>query len=306
MRIIFLGTSGGQPTPKRSLPAIALHREGEIILLDCGEGAQTQIMKKGLGFGRISKIIITHLHGDHLSGLMGLLMTFSLLERENPVTVYGPPELSPFFNSLVRDLKLHTRYPVTILPLKQGIFHREDEYHLEAFPVPHSAPCMAIALQEKIRPGRFNLERARALGIPEGPAFGRIQKGESVTLDDGTVISPAEILGEPRPGRRVVYVTDTIYNPGVIPFCRDADLLIHEAMFANDMEDEAAMRRHSTAAQAAHIALAAGARRLALTHISARYFDTNAHRDEARAIFPATDVARDLFEIEVPFADASD
>jgi len=303
MKVVFLGTSGGQPTPRRSLPAVALHHEGEIILLDCGEGTQTQIMRKGLGFGRITKIVVTHIHGDHLSGLMGLLMTFSLLERETPITIYGPSELASFYKSMERDIRLHTKFQVTVLPLKAGVFDRGEDYHLEAFPLMHSAPCFGVALQEKLRPGRFNLERARELGVPEGPMFGMLQRGEDVVLEDGRVVSPADVLGAPRAGRRVVYVTDTLYYPGVVPFCRNADLLIHEAMFSADMEHEAKMRKHSTSVQAATIAKDAEAKRLVMTHISARYIDTTPLRDEARAVFPASDVARDLMEIDVPYED---
>ena len=303
MRVIFLGTSGGLPTPRRSLPSVALLREGEMILFDCGEGAQSQIMRKGLGFGRLTKIMISHLHGDHLSGLMGLLMTLTLLERTAPLDLYGPGELRPFFESLVRDIKLRTRFDLNIHTAEPGIIVREDEYHIEAAPVMHSAPCLALALQEKPRPGRFNLDGALALGIPEGPLFGRLQKGETVTLDDGRDISPADVLGPARRGRRIVYVTDTVYYPPIIPFCRGADLLIHEGMFTSDMEDEARVRRHCTAAQAASIAKEAGARRLILTHISARHTDPRPLRDEARAVFPDSDVAQDLMEVEIPYED---
>lgn len=303
MRVIFLGTSGGIPTPRRSLPSVAVLLEGEMILFDCGEGAQSQIMRKGLGFGRLTKIFITHLHGDHLSGLMGLLMTLTLLERTAPLDVYGPPELQPFFKSLIGDIKLHTRFDLSVRAAAPGVVAREDGYHIEAAPVLHSAPCLAFALQEKPRPGRFDLERALELGIPEGPLFGRLQKGETITLEDGREVSPAEVLGPARKGRRLVYVTDTVHYPPIVPFCRDADLLIHEGMFASDMENEARDRKHCTAAQAAAIAKEAGAKRLALTHISARYNDTLPLRDDARAIFPDAEVAHDLMEIEIPYED---
>jgi len=303
MRIVFLGTSGGLPTPRRSLPSVALIREGEMILLDCGEGTQTRIMKKGIGFGRLTKIVITHIHGDHLSGLMGLMMTLNLQGHETPIDLYGPPGLAGFFDAMGEHLKLRTKFGLNIYPLEAGVFAREAEYHLEAAPVIHRAPCFAIALQEKIRPGRFNLERARELGIPEGPLFGRLQRGETITLEDGRVVPPTEVLGSARSGRRVVYCTDTAYNPAIIPFCRNADLLIHESMFGTDMEDEARERTHSTAAQAAAIARDAGVRRLVLTHISARYLDTDPLKEEARKIFPGAKVARDLMEIEVPYKD---
>lgn len=303
MRVIFLGTSGGLPTPRRSLPSVAILREGEMIMFDCGEGTQAQIMRKGLGFGRLSKIFISHLHGDHLSGLMGLLMTLTLLEHTSPLDIYGPEQLAPFFDSLVKDINLRTRFPLKIHTALPGFVAKEDEYFVEAAPARHSSPCLAFALQERMRPGRFNLEIARELGIPEGPAFGRLQKGETVTLSDGRIITPPDVLGPARKGRRIVYVTDTLYYPQLIPFCRDADLLIHEGMFANDMEDEARLRKHCTASQAAKLALDAGVKRLVLVHISARYNDTSILRDEARAVFPDTEVARDLMEIEIPFED---
>lgn len=303
MRVVFLGTSGGLPTPSRSLPSIALVREGEMMLFDCGEGAQTQIMRKGLGFGRLTKIFVTHIHGDHISGLMGLIMTMSLLERTEPLDLYGPPEIGAYFKSLERDINLRSRFKLNIHEVTTGVFLREEEYHIEAVKIPHSAPCFGYALQEKVRPGRFNIERAKELGVPEGPMFGKLQKGESVTVADGRVVSPADVLGPPRPGRRVVCLTDTIYNPPIVSFCRDADLLIHEAMFASDLEDEARNKKHSTAAQAATIAREANVKQLALTHISARYLDSSPLKDEARKIFPGAKVARDLMEIEIPYRD---
>ncbi len=303
MRAIFLGTSGGIPTPRRSLPAVALMHEGEIMLFDCGEGAQTQFMRKGIGFGRLTKIFITHIHGDHLSGLMGLFMTLTMLEREAPLEVYGPPGLAEFFGSLERDIKLRARFPYSIHVAAPGMVVRCDGFHVEAAPVNHSVPCLAFAVQESVRPGKFDLDRARELGVPEGPLFGSLQKGETVSLPDGGTVSPSDVLGPPRKGRRVVYCTDTVYHPQIIPFCRDADLLIHESMFAEDMKDEARMRKHSTAAEAAGIARAAGVRRLALTHISARYLDTSDIQEQARAVFPETTVARDLMEIEIPYID---
>lgn len=303
MRVVFLGTSGGLPTPKRSLPSVALIREGEMMLFDCGEGTQTMIMKKGLGFGRLTKIFISHIHGDHISGLMGMMMTMSLLERTEPLDLYGPPEMTPYFDSLKKILRINVKFPLNIHEVNTGVFLREEEYHVEAASLPHSAPCFGFAVQEKIRPGRFNLERARELGVPEGPLFGKLQKGENVELESGAVISPADVLGAPRPGRRFVYLTDTVYNPSIVTFCRNADLLVHESMFASDMEEEARMRKHSTAAQAATIARDAEVKKLALTHISARYLDTDELKNDARAIFPGAIVAKDLLELDIPFRD---
>lgn len=303
MRIIFLGTSGGIPTPKRCLPAVCVLRDGEMMLFDCGEGTQMRIIRCGIGFGRLTKIFITHIHGDHLSGLPGLIMTLNLLGHATPITVWGPPELGPFFKSLERDIRLRCKFPLEIKAIHGGVFVKEEDYHVEAAPLDHSAPCWGLALQEKHRPGRFNLDKARELGIPEGPLFGKLQRGESITLDDGRSFSPPDVLGQARPGRRLVYITDTVYSPGLIPFCRGADLLIHEGMFTTEMESEARDRKHCTSAQAATIAAAAGVKALALTHISARYSDVSVLGDEARAVFPNTIVARDLTEINIPYID---
>lgn len=303
MRVIFLGTSGGIPTPRRNLPAVAVLRDGEMMLFDCGEGTQMRLMRKAVGFARLTKIFISHIHGDHLSGLPGLIMTLNLLGHEPPLTIFGPPEIGPFIRSLERDIKLRCRFPIEVRTITHGVFHSEKDYHIESVPLDHSAPCWGFALQEKPRPGRFDLEHALELGVPEGPLFGQLQRGEIVTLDDGRIVSPADVLGPPRMGRRLVYITDTLYAPGLASFCRGADLLIHEGMFASDMIGEARERRHCTAAQAATLARDAGVRQLALTHISARYASTDELEAEARAIFPETVVARDLMELEVPYVD---
>jgi ribonuclease Z len=303
MKIIFLGTSGGIPTSTRSLPAVAVLRDGEMMLFDCGEGTQVRIMKKGIGFGRLSKIFISHIHGDHLSGLMGLLMTMSLLEHTSPIDIWGPSELEGFFDAMERYVKLRCRFPVTLHTVKRGVLVREEDYIVEAFPTVHSTPGYAFAIQERVRPGRFDLDKARAMGLPEGPLFGQVQRGETVTLDDGRTIGPADLLGPPRPGRRVVYATDTLPLPDMVSFARGADLLIHEGMFAMDMQTEADERKHCTAAAAARIAAEAHVRRLVLTHISPRYRKTDELRDEARQEFPEAVVASDLMELEIPLCD---
>ena len=303
MRVIFLGTSGGIPTPRRSLPSVCLLRQGEMMLFDCGEGAQMRIMRRGLGFARLTKIFISHIHGDHISGLPGLIMTLNLLGHATPITIWGPPEVAPFIQSLERDIKLRCKFPLDIRPLTPGVFDTGDGYHMECVPLQHSAPCWGFALQEKIRPGKFDVDHARELGIPEGPMFGKLQNGESITLEDGRTVSPTEVLGAPRAGRRLLYITDTLYQPGLVSFCRGADLLIHEGMFAHDMLEEAVDRKHCTVQQAATLARDADAKRLILTHISARYADTTELEQEAQAVFPETRVAHDLMETEVPLVD---
>jgi ribonuclease Z len=278
-------------------------RDGEMMLFDCGEGTQMRLMRKAMGFARLSKIFITHIHGDHMAGLPGLIMTLNLLGHETPMTIWGPPEIGPFIKSLERDIKLRCHFPLQVKIIKPGVFHSEDDYHMEAVPLDHSAPCWGLALQEKPRPGRFHIERATELGVPAGPLFGQLQNGYSVTLEDGRVVSPADVLGPTRAGRRFVYITDTLYQPGLVPFCRDADLLVHEGMFTQDMEHEARERKHCTAAQAATLARDAAVKRLVLTHISARYADASVLTEEARAVFPESTVAHDLMEVDVPLSD---
>ncbi|MFH1539570.1 MAG: ribonuclease Z [bacterium] len=301
MRVIFLGSGGSLPTPRRNLPSVCLLREGEMMLFDCGEGTQTQIMRKGVGFGRLTRIFISHIHGDHLSGLIGLLMTLTLLGHEHSITIYGPPEVEDFIESLKRTIRLRCDFGLRFEAVKPGVFVEEKEYTIEAAEVNHSVPTYAFALRERVRPGRFNLEKAKELGIPEGPLFSRLQQGESITLESGRVVEPGEILGPARPGRGVVYVTDTLYTPSLADFCRGADLLMHEGMFTDEMEEEARYRKHCTASQAATLARAAEVKRLVLIHISPRYWRRKELRDEARRVFPDTDVAKDLMEIEVPY-----
>ncbi|MEW5945579.1 MAG: ribonuclease Z [bacterium] len=303
MKVIFLGTSGGLPTPNRNLPSVCVLREGEMMLFDCGEGTQRQIMRKGLGFGRITRIFITHIHGDHLSGLMGLLMTLTLLDHERPLAVYGPDSIEEFIASLKKTIRLRCGFPITVSPIAEGVVAEDDEYRVEAAPVRHSVPCFALALQEKTRPGRFNVAKAREMGIPEGPLYGLLQRGETITLEDGRVVTPGEILGPPRAGRRLVYVTDTLHEPRLVEFCRGADLLIHEGMFTSELAEEARFRKHSTAQQAATLAREANVRRLVLTHLSPRYWRRSDLRNEAVKIFPDTEVAKDLMELEIPYRD---
>lgn len=301
MRVIILGSGGSLPTPRRNLPAICILREGEMMLFDCGEGTQTQIMRKGVGFGRLTRIFISHIHGDHLSGLIGLLMTLTLLGHEHPVTVYGPPEIEAFIESLRSTIRLRCDFGLKFEKIRPGVFVEEKEYTIEAAEVNHSVTCYAFALRERLRPGRFNVEKAEELGIPEGPLYSRLQQGESVTLDDGRVVEPGEILGPPRPGRSVAYVTDTLYMPSLAGFCRGADLLLHEGMFTDDMEEEARYRKHCTASQAAAFAREAEVKRLVLIHISPRYWRRRELREEAQRIFPDTEVAKDLMEVEIPY-----
>jgi ribonuclease Z len=299
--LVFLGTSASAPTAGRAPTALLLRRGGDRLLFDCAEGTQRQLMRSVLGLPDLEEVFITHFHADHYLGLPGMLKTFALRGREVPLTVYGPPGLRELFANLRRVFGKLT-YPVEVVELRAGEALERDGYRILAFPVHHGVSAVGYALDEDDRPGRFDVETADALGIPPGPERGALQRGDSVTLADGRTITPDTVLGEPRPGRRVVLTGDTAPVETVRVLAEGADLLVHEATFAEDERERAAETLHSTARQAAEVGAAAGVRLLALTHLSPRYFGSEL-LEEARAVFPATVAPRDFDVIEVPFAE---
>jgi ribonuclease Z len=297
--LVFLGTSASAPTANRAPIALLLRRGGERLLFDCAEGTQRQLMRSSVGLPDLEEVFLTHFHADHYLGLPGMLKTFSLRQREVPLTVYGPPGLRDLFGSLGRVIgKLC--YPLELVELRAGESLERDGYRILVFPVDHGVSAVGYAVVESPRPGRFDVEAADALGVPSGPERGALQRGESITLPDGREVAPAAVLGEERPGRRIVIPGDTAPTEMVRVLAEGADLLVHEATFLEDERDRAAETRHSTALQAAELARTAGVRVLALTHVSPRYFGPELAR-EAREVFPATIVPRDFDVVEVPF-----
>jgi ribonuclease Z len=293
LSVFFAGTAGSVPTARRGLPAVLLHAGGDRILFDCGEGTQQQLLRS-IGLPELDAIFLTHYHLDHWLGLVGMLKTFDLRARERPLTVHGPPGLKSLMGML-KPIVGRTGYPLSLVELGRHDEVRFGSYAVCSFPVKHRVEAYGYAFVEDDRPGRFDVETARALGVTAGPDFGRLQRGETVNG-----VAPAQVMGETRRGRRIVLSGDTAPCQAVEAFAHDADLLIHEATF---LEDELARARdtsHSTARQAAEIARDAGVRLLALTHLSTRYFPRDV-RDEARATFPATVVPRDFDAIAVPF-----
>jgi ribonuclease Z len=309
MRVTFLGTSGAVPTTQRAPSAVLVEREGERLLFDCGEGTQRQMMRFATGFD-VTHLFVTHLHGDHVLGIPGLVQTWDFNDRDAPLALHVPPGSRREIESLVRAAGHRPSYPVRINEVSPGsVALSADDYEVRTFRTEHRTTSQGYALVEGDRKGRFDRAKAEEeLGIPPGPAYGRLHEGEPVELEDGRVIQPEQVVGPPRPGRRLVYTGDTRPVETVVEAATNADLLIHDATFGDEETGRARSTGHSTAREAGEVAARAGARRLALTHISSRYAG-GADRlgREARSVFDGDCfVAEDGQVVEVPFPDADD
>jgi ribonuclease Z len=303
LSITFLGTGAACPTVDRNVAGLAVQREGETILFDCGEGTQRQMMRYGVGFS-FTEVFFSHFHADHMLGITGLLRTMGLQDRSAPVTLYGPRGAHRILGAAMSLGIERNKFPVEVVEIKPGDRLRRDDFDIVVFETDHRADTVGYALAEHTRLGRFHPDRALELGVPEGPLWGRLHKGETVTLDDGRTVRPEDLVGAPRRGRTVVYSGDTRPHLALLEAARGADLLIHEATFGGDEAERAVETGHSTASEAARVALEAGVRQLVLTHISPRYArDAPELLAEARAVFPDTTIARDGMTVEVPFAE---
>ena len=299
--LVFLGTAGSMPTAQRAPAALLVRRGGDRLLFDCAEGTQRQLLRSSVGLVELGEIFVTHFHADHILGLPGLFKTFSLRGRERPLEVHGPRGLVDLLGSLKRVVgKLS--YEVRVVELEPGDVLERDGYRLAAFEVAHGVPAVGWSLIEATRPGRFDVETADALGVPSGPARGALQRGEPVTLPDGSVVNADQVLGPPRPGRKIVITGDTAPSETIVEAAWGAEVLVTEATFSEDELERAQETMHQTAAQAAGIAQRANIGLLALTHLSNRYFGPEIAR-EAREIFPDTVVPKDFDVVEVPFAE---
>jgi ribonuclease Z len=304
IRVTFLGTAAARPTVGRNVSAVMMHRGSDSLLFDCGEGTQRQMMRYGSGFS-LDDIFFSHLHADHFLGLTGLLRTMALQGREEPMRLWSPEGGARILHAAANLGMERVGFPIEIIELQPDQRVQRDGYDIVAYRSRHGLRSLGYALMEAERLGRFDPDRARALGVPEGPLFGRLHRGEAVEVD-GRVITPADLVGPSRPGRRVVYTGDTRPCDETIETARAADLLVHDATFTHDEAARAKDTNHSTAREAAELAKRAGVLQLALTHISARYADDARPLErEARAVFPPTVVAYDGLTIEVPYRDAS-
>ena len=299
----FLGTVASRPTIERGVAGLAVIREGETLLFDCGEGTQRQMMRYGISFA-LNDIFITHWHHDHFLGLPGLMRTLSLQGRTDPLHIWGPAGGT----KLMRNAELlgpdRLAFELTVHEMTPGETIRRTDYSIASYAAHHrGATALGFAIVEDARRGRFDVELAREMQIPEGPLWGRLHKGETVTLEDGRVVASSTLVGAARTGRTVVYTGDTRPCDATVAIARSADVLVHEATFGDEEAERATETGHSTAREAAEIAARAGVRRLVLTHVSARYSrDTSELEQQAREVFPATVFARDGLEIDVPFA----
>jgi ribonuclease Z len=301
IRVIFLGTAGSVPTPERSLPAVLIQRQNEQLMFDCGEGVQRQMIKAKVGFHKKMKIFISHMHGDHVLGLPGLLQTMALMDRQKKVEIYGPEGIKRFLEGTREVLQFALTFPVEIHEIyDEGVVCKEEEYAVEAAWSNHVIPSLAYAFVEKPRAGKFYPDKARALGVPEGQLWSKLQHGDKIKLPDGRLVKPEEVLGPQRLGRKIVYTGDTRPFKGFARFAAGADLVIHDATFDDALAEKASEDGHSTPSQAAEEVKKAKAKKLVLTHVSARYADAGLLLEQARKVFKNTLVAEDFMKLELP------
>ncbi|MEB3219571.1 MAG: ribonuclease Z [Nostocales cyanobacterium 94392] len=307
MQITFLGTSSGVPTRSRNVSSVALRlpQRAELWLFDCGEGTQHQILRSDLKMSQLSRIFITHMHGDHIFGLMGLLASCGLAGNVSRVDIYGPEGLNEYLQACRRYSHTHFSYPVKVHAVRPGIVYEDTEFIVSCNILHHRVPAYGYRVEEKNRAGKFDVEKAKALEIPPGRVYGQLKRGETVTLKDGRVINGSDLCGPTEIGRKFVYCTDTVFCENAVDLAKDADVLVHEATFAHQDSQMAFDRLHSTSTMAAQTALAAGAHHLIMSHFSPRYAPGNAIElkdllNEGRAIFPNTQMAYDFMTYDVP------
>lgn len=300
LKVVLLGTASAMPTYERGLSSTAIVRGNEVLVFDAGEGMQRNFIKAGIGTNRKTKIFITHMHSDHCVGLLGLLQTMSLQNRDMPMQLYGPEQIGDFIYSNMKLLNFGLTFPLTIATVNEGIVVEEEDYVVKAKLANHSVKCYSYCMEEHERPGTFYPEKAKALGIPEGNLWHRLQHGEDVEFN-GEIIKSEEVTGSKRRGRKIGISGDTRPDDNLIEFFRDCDLLIFDSTYGEEHKEKAAENMHSTAKEAAMLAVKANVKKLVLTHFSARYEDASVLLKEALEIHPDIVAAEDLLTMEVPY-----
>jgi ribonuclease Z len=299
VKVTFLGTGGSVPTKKRNLPSLAVRTDGGLVMFDCGEGTQKQFLIAKLGFNREMRILISHMHADHILGIPGILHSMSFMGRSRDLEIYGPPGICEFVKCTTETVKFRPMFPIRTVEVHAGTIARTDSYTIKAAWADHSVPCLAYSLTENDKPGRFHPAKARELGVPKGPLWKTLQMGKPVKVGRRR-IDASRVVDPPRKGLKITYGVDTRPCERVIELASGSDLLIHDGMFSSDASERAREYGHSTVVEAAKIAKRSHSRNLALTHFSAIYADTSQLLAEAKAIFPRTIVAEDLRSLELP------
>jgi len=306
MEAFVLGCGGMMPLPYRHLTSVLLRRDGDLFLFDGGEGTQVSLRRLNLKWKKINAIFVSHTHADHVTGLPGILMLSAQVDRDEPLYIYGPPKIKEYIETSRKVLDMYINYPIVVKEITAPcVVHEEKDFIVRAFPLDHTKTCVGYTLEEHERPGEFNPEKARELGVPCGPLWSKLQNGEEVQASDGKTVKPEQVMGEKRSGRKFSFVTDTLYKESIAKEVKDSDLLICEGMFEDALIDQAKEKKHMTASQAATIAKDANVKRMCMIHYSPRYNDKELHilLEEAQKIYPNAELSRDRMQIEIPFRD---
>ena len=298
MKLVFLGTSAAQPTENRGLSCICLENDGEILMFDAGEAAQISFMKSGLGWNKKMKLFVTHMHGDHCVGILGLLQTMSMQNRTETLEIFGPNGIEEFIAANIKILNFGLSFPIIITTIREGKIFEDKKFSMYVCKANHSVTAFSYLFEEKDKPGRFNLEKAKELEIPEGKLWSELQKGNEITVNE-KIVNPKQVLGEKRPGKKIGISGDTMPTEDLEKFFENCDYLVFDSTFLDEEKLRAQETCHSTAKQAATLGKNAKVKNLILTHFSARYKDENGHLKEAQEIHDSVITARDLLEIEI-------
>lgn len=306
MEAFILGCGGMMPLPYRHLTSVLLRRDGDLFLFDGGEGTQVSLRRLNLKWKKINAIFVSHTHADHVTGLPGILMLSAQVERTEPLYIYGPPKIAEYIETSRKVLDMYINYPIVVKEITAPcIVHHGEDYYIRCFPLDHTKTCVGYTLEELDRPGEFNPEKALQLGVPVGPLWGQLQKGNNVQNSEGKTVRPEDVMGAKRSGRKFSFVTDTLYKNTIAKEVQGSDLLICEGMFEDELIDQAREKKHMTASQAATIVRDANVKRMCMIHYSPRYTDKELPKllEQAKKIFPAAELSKDRMHIEIPYED---
>lgn len=304
MEAFILGCGGMMPLPYRHLTSVLLRRDGDLFLFDGGEGTQVSLRRLNLKWKKITAIFVSHTHADHVTGLPGILMLSAQVDRTEPLYIYGPPKIAEYIETSRKVLDMYINYPIIVKEITAPCtVHKGDGFEIRCFPLDHTKTCVGYTLEEYDRPGEFNPQKAAELGVPMGPLWGKLQKGQEVQSESGAIVKPLDVMGLPRKGRKFSFVTDTLYKPTIANEVKNSDLLVCEGMFEDELIDQAKEKKHMTSRQAATIAKDSDSKRMCLIHYSPRYTDRELEKllVQAREVYPQTELSKDRMHIEIPY-----